>query len=84
MTPEERAARAARFRAVVEDGEIAEAFDGLEAQLIKEWKAATEAPEAENLWRAVKSLNLLRSYMRQAIDGGRLPPDGLSAIKRAR
>lgn len=81
MTPNERAGRAMRFRALIEDGEIKELLDEIEATFTNEWKAAQTADERENCFRAVRILSLLRQHMAAIVAGER---DKVTAIRRAK
>lgn len=80
MTPQERRARAFRIQAMMEDGEINAAFDEVKAEFVAEWQRTFDAGERENLWRAVRVLELVRQRMASwgAADGS------MSAIKRIR
>ena len=82
MTPDERTARAFRVRAMLEDGELGIAFDEIKADLHAEWERTHDAAERENIWRAINSLNLVRSKLGSMMSGAN---DGtISAIRRAK
>lgn len=79
MTPEERRARAFRFHALMEDGEIKDVLADIEKTFTDEWKAAQTANERENCWQAVRVLGLLRQNMAAIANGER---DKVTAIRR--
>lgn len=79
MTPNERSAKGAIYRAALEDGVVTETLDVIEAQFIKEWKNTFDASERDNCWRVVRIIQLLKSHMGAIVAGER---DSISAIKR--
>lgn len=64
--PEEVAARAVVVRSLLEDQNIQDAFDAIEADLMEEWRNARNAEERENIWRAVNIMERLKTWLRSA------------------
>lgn len=83
MTAEERAARGARMRELMQGGEIEESLSNIEAQLSDEWKRTFDPAQRENLWRTVRVLELLRADIGQIMGDGKMAQHQLSALKRA-
>lgn len=84
MSVEERAARAATFRAALQDGVIKEVLDEIEAQFTSDWKTARTPDERENCWRAVNILSLLRQKMGTISVEPKLHSADVTQIRRAR
>lgn len=82
MTPAERAGRAARYAALMEDGELAEAFDRIERDFAEAWKTTFDAAERDNLWRAVQVVKKVREHFATAISDGRVATHRINDIKR--
>lgn len=82
MTPAERAGRAARYAALMEDGELSEAFDRIERDFAEAWKTTFNAEERDNLWRAVQVVKKVREHFATAISDGRVANHRISEIKR--
>ena len=82
MTPAERAGRAARYAALMEDGELGEAFDRVERDFAEAWKTTFNAEERDNLWRAVQVVKKVREHFATAISDGRVANHRISEIKR--
>ena len=78
MTAEERAARASRLRALLEDADVRDAFASVEEDLIAAWRGCFDAMERDNLWRAQHALGLLRSKL------GAWAQADVSALRRMR
>jgi hypothetical protein len=82
MTPEQRRVRASRIRELMQDGEIAAAFDDVKAQFVSQWETCRDAAERDNLWRAVDVVNRVRGSLAAMAAG---EPDGsVSAIRRVK
>lgn len=64
MSPEERAARAVAIRALLDDANVKAAFAQVEADLVDEWRRCFDAGERDNLWRALKVLERLQTWLR--------------------
>ena len=79
MNANQRAGRAAIFRAALEDGVIRESLDEIEAQMIATWKTTFDERERDNLWRSVHILNLLRQNLGMIAAG-----DTVTALRRAK
>jgi hypothetical protein len=84
VTPEERAGRAARYMAEMEDGTLAEAFDAIEKQYTAEMIDARDPVERENMWRAVHVVRKVRTHFAQAIASGRVPASDVTALRRVK
>lgn len=82
MTPAERAGRAARYAALMEDGELGEAFDKIERDFSEAWKTTFDATERDNLWRAVQVVKKVREHFTIAISDGRVANHRIAEIKR--
>jgi hypothetical protein len=63
LTSEERAGRAIRVRALIEDADVRDALAAIEADFIAEWKAARTTDERENCWRALDTMRRLLTYL---------------------
>ena len=79
MNANQRAGRAAIFRAALEDGVIKECLDDIEARFIESWKVTHDERERNNLWRSVHILNMLRQQMSMIVAG-----EPVTAIPRIR
>jgi len=82
MTPEQRAERAVRFRALVEDGEIGEAFDAIEHGLTQSMVDCFDDQERNNLWRSIRILKSMRQWMGSAMADKRLAQHDVTSIRR--
>lgn len=78
MTGEERAARAARLRALLDDADVRDALVAVEADLVAAWQGCFDPSERDNLWRAQHALGLLRSKLSAWAQAD------ISALKRTR
>lgn len=63
MTPDERARRGVKFKQMLEDPEVQEAFASIEADLKEEWVACHNADERLNLWLSVRLIEKLKTWM---------------------
>lgn len=82
MTPEQRAARAARFQAIMEDGELGEAFDAIEREYTTALLGCFDAQERDNLWRAVQVIRKVRSYFADALADGKVVAHRMQETQR--
>lgn len=78
MSPEERTARGARVRALLEDPDVKDALAMVEDDLLSEWKKCHDVAERENLWRAVNTIDRLKTYLLS------MASSDLTAMRRAK
>ena len=78
MSAEERAARAAAIRALLDDPNVKAGFAQIEADLTGEWRRCFDAAERENLWRAMNVMDRLQTWLRSGASAD------LTALRRVR
>ena len=78
MSVDERAARAAAIRALLDDANVKAAFAQVEADLVGEWRRCFDAAERDNLWRALQVMERLRSWLLSGATGD------MAALRRAK
>jgi hypothetical protein len=78
MTPDERSRRAAAVKNLLDDPNVREAFQSIEADLVDEWTRCFDAGERDNLWRAVNVMERLQAWLRSAAS------HDLVALRRAK
>lgn len=66
LSPEERAARAVRISALLDDEDIKNGLASIEAEIVEEWRRTQDPHERENLWRAINIMERLVQWMRSA------------------
>lgn len=84
MSPEERAARTARYMADMEDGTLGEAFDRIEKEYTAELLDCHVPEDRERLWLAVQVVRKVRTHFAQAIASGRVPASDMTALRRVK
>ena len=77
-TPEQRAARAAAIRALLDDANVKAAFAQVEQDLVDAWRRCHDPAERENLWRAVQVMERMLCWLRSAASAD------LTAVRRVR
>lgn len=78
----DRAAKGARYREMLQSGEVTEALDGIERQYADAWALCFNAEERENLWRGVQVVRKVREHFGQIAGDGKLATHQLSELKR--
>jgi len=63
MTPEERNARSARIRELLDHPDVKDVFSEVESDLTGEWKRTFDTPGRENLWQAIRALGLIQAKL---------------------
>jgi hypothetical protein len=84
VTPAERAARSIRYADLMQDGELAEAFDAIEKDYAAELLDCRDRDERERLWLAVQVVRKVRQHFAQAINAGRVPNADMAALRRVK
>lgn len=83
MTPYERSARSARYQALMEDGELREAFDRIEREFTEALVNTFDASQRESMWHAVRVVKKVREHFAQALSAGKVAESAISEIRRA-
>lgn len=78
MSPEERNARSIGIRALLDDANVQAAFDAIEADMTEEWRRAQTTDERENMWRAVNTIERLKTWLHSNAS------HDLTALRRAK
>jgi hypothetical protein len=78
VNADERRARAARVRELLDDADVKDALAGIEADLVGEWKRSQTTEERENCWRALNIMERLRTYLTSCASSD------LTALRRAK
>jgi len=66
LSAEQLRARAIKMQALLEDSDIQEGFETVEAAITAEWRRCQDQGERDNLWRALNIMDRLQTYMRSA------------------
>lgn len=83
MTPPEREARAIRVRAMLEQPDFQAAWDSVRQDFTDEWARCHDPIERESLWRAVNTLDLVRTRLASFMSGISKIDGAMSAVRRA-
>lgn len=64
MPAEQLRARAYKLQALLDDGDIQDAFHDIEAEIAEAWKTSFDDAERHNLWLSIRLLDKLQTWMR--------------------
>lgn len=76
MSPEEKAGRAARIKEFLDNPEVQAGFAFIEEEFVREWRTAQTVDERENMHRALRIMENLKTWLRSTSSGD------LAAIRR--
>ena len=83
MTPDERRTRAHKAKRILDDPMFTEAWDRLEADTLKAWKASKDPTERERLWHAQDVLDKLKGQFIAIVRDGDLAQRKIDEIAKA-
>ncbi len=63
MNQGERAARSARLHDLMSNGDVRDAIESVEVDLVAEWRACFDPAERENLWHTLRAFDRLTSKL---------------------
>ena len=63
MSPDQRAARAARLRALLDNADVKDALASVESDLVDGWRACRDSGQRETLWHTLHAFGLLRARL---------------------
>ncbi len=63
MNQGERQARSARLHDMMNNGDVKDAIDSVEADLVAEWRTCFDAAERDNLWHTLRAFDRLKSKL---------------------
>ncbi len=78
----ERAATGARYRELLQGGEVTAALDAIEQQYADELLNSHDSDQRENLWRAVQVVRKIKAQFGSLAGNGRLATYQLTELKR--
>ena len=82
MSPEERAARGARYQELLAGGEITDALNTIERQYVDEWSGCFDPAGRESLWQAVQVVRKIKAHFGQLAGDGKMASHQLAELKR--
>lgn len=84
MTQDERARRGQQAARLLSDPLLKEAFDVIDAEIVREWRAAPvrDADGRERLFLMAKLLEKLRSHFDSVISDGKLAEAEIAAVNK--
>lgn len=83
MTPDERKVRAEKAKRILNDDLFKNAWDALEADTLKAWKASKDPTERERLWHAQDVLDKLKAQFMAIVRDGELAQRKIDEIAKA-
>lgn len=78
-----RQARGAQAQELLNSELLNESFDYLQDEFLKSWRSSSVKDTAgrENLWRAVRVLDLVRAHLVKVVNDGKIASKDLASIK---